>query len=65
MDKARFIEQFITTFCATYMAQHYDDTCMRGWTDENNKPPVEDAESLAEHAWDALVEHNQRYGTEA
>lgn len=56
MDKERFIENFITTFCATYMAQHYDEFCTRGWTDRNRKPPVEDAESLAKDAWQELVE---------
>lgn len=56
MDRDRFIEQFIAVFCATYMAQRYQEFCFTGWTDEKCKPPVEDAKHLAECAWEEMVE---------
>jgi len=46
----RFIEQFATTFLATWCANNYSDACARGEQQRLEHPPVEDAIFLAEAA---------------
>lgn len=45
-----FIQQFVSTFLGSYATQRYDQNCIDGWKDRF--VPVEDAETLANEAWD-------------
>lgn len=51
MDEKKFKEQFVVTFLATYAATIYDDSVSSGQHDRLKELPVEDAEGLAEEAW--------------
>lgn len=53
--KEQFKMQFISTFLATWVASHYDLACARGEHKKLDSPPAEDAEFLAEKAWEELV----------
>ena len=55
MEKGQFVQQFVVTFLAARVAQGYDDACVRGMSDCRHLMVVEDAESLAENAWDQGV----------
>jgi len=46
-----FKANFVSTFLATWVANHYDRACAEGRHDTLEKPPVEDAEFLADKAW--------------
>ncbi len=52
MTRQEFIDQFSTTFLATWCANEYADACMRGEQRRLEEPPVEDAHYLAGKAWD-------------
>jgi hypothetical protein len=52
LDKDRFRETFIATFLATHEALNYQQNCFTGW--KNHSVPVDDADCLAEEAWEAL-----------
>ncbi len=49
----KFKENFITTFLATWVANNYDDV---DTMDLLFDPPIEDAEHLADAAWDKVQE---------
>jgi len=49
----KFKEDFVVTFLATWVANGYDDV---DTMDLLLDPPVEDAEHLAEAAWDKVKE---------
>lgn len=55
-DRSTFIEQFVASFCAAYMANNYARFCAAGWDDERRKPPTEDAFDLAQAAWADVVD---------
>ncbi len=57
MNKELFIQRFIANFLASYCANEYADACSRGQHERLSNPPVEDAEGLAESAWDKCCEH--------
>ena len=50
-DEKEFKTQYIATFLATWTAVHYDDACMRSQHEMLREPPIEDAEHLADCAW--------------
>jgi hypothetical protein len=52
MDRKEFIQSYMGVFLASYAALNYDNNCQRGWT--NHEQPVEDAECLAQEAWEQL-----------
>ena len=54
MTKQEFIEQYKVTFLATWAAKNYEDYCMRGIQEQLETPPVEDAQFLAEAAWEEM-----------
>lgn len=51
-DGREFKRQFAVQFLASWSAVHYMDYCARGMQESLEKPPVEDAEYLAQKAWD-------------
>lgn len=51
MEKTQFIDNFITTFLATWTANNYDIMCAQGEWSKLENPPAEDAVHLAECAW--------------
>ena len=51
-----FKTQFIASFLAAWVANHYDMACARGEHDKLSNPPVEDARFLADEAWQRLQE---------
>lgn len=51
MDKEKFIQQYIVQFMASYAAVNFAEACCRGESDFLHKI-VEDAQSLAEDAWE-------------
>lgn len=55
-DEQTFKLNFISTFLATWCANEYEDSCMTGQHRRLEKPPVEDAEYLAEKAWEHYKE---------
>jgi hypothetical protein len=60
MTKSEFKAHFLATFLASYAAQRYDDACMRGDQDKLSNHPIEDAEHLAETAWEKYIWSNIR-----
>ena len=57
MTKEQFVDHYVATFLASYMAVRYDDDCMNGHPNEPyNHQPVEDAIICAECAWAKLYE---------
>lgn len=50
-DKRDFKRQFVVQFLACYCASNFRDMCSSGRQSTLEKPPVEDAEFLAEAAW--------------
>jgi hypothetical protein len=57
-EKEQFKFAYITAFLGSYAALKYDDNCMRGWPTHDQ--PLEDAECLAQEAWEQLLENGQR-----
>lgn len=52
MKKREFIEQYVCTFLASYMAGRYDDDCQNGHPNEPyDHQPIEDARFCADRAW--------------
>ena len=51
-----FKAMFLTVFLATYCANEYPDACARGEHERLSRPPVEDAMSLADDAWEKVQE---------
>ena len=51
MEEKVFKDQFVVTFLATYAATIYDESCTTGQHGRLRELPVEDAEGLAEDAW--------------
>lgn len=49
MDKQQFIDNYVSTFLASYMASRYDSDCINDQM--VRKQPLEDAMTLAEDAW--------------
>ena len=57
MTKEHFIDHYVATFLASYMAGRYDDDCMNGHPNEPyNHQPVEDAFFCAGCAWAKIQE---------
>lgn len=56
MTKKEFITNFITTFIATWEANHYQENCHNGWGDNKSDPPFEDLVALAEENWKKMWE---------
>jgi hypothetical protein len=53
----QFKEDFVTTFLATWVANHYDKAYTLNAQEGLYDPPVEDAEHLAGKAWEKVQEH--------
>lgn len=54
-DEYDFKKHFASAFIATWCANNYADYCTRGMHKELGEPPIEDAEHLAEKAWEHAV----------
>ena len=48
-DEIAFKRQYVISFLAAYDVAHFAANCGRGW--KSHKPPVEDAQALADSAW--------------
>ena len=57
MDKQTFVNNYISTFLATWTANHYEEYIMNNKHGDLGKPPVEDAMFLANEAWDKYQLH--------
>jgi hypothetical protein len=55
-DRKEFKKAFAIAWLAAYEANEYTNNCHRGW--KNHAMPVEDAECLADRAWDQWVDVN-------
>ena len=51
-DEREFKRQFAVQFLASWVATHYTEYCARGMQETLETPPVEDAEYLAQKAWE-------------
>ena len=51
-DEREFKRQFAVQFLASWAAVHYTEYCARGMQETLATPPVEDAEYLAQKAWE-------------
>lgn len=54
-DEREFKLNYMAAFLGGYAAVHYIEQCQNGWKDKNWQP-VEDAETLANKAWERLQE---------
>jgi len=54
MTKEQFIDQFVTTFLATWCAENYTHFCMTDQHESLYNPPIEDAYDMAEGVWENL-----------
>jgi len=54
IEKDWFINSFMMVFMATWCANNYTDYCMRGQQALLSEPPVEDAQHLAEEAYEHM-----------
>jgi len=54
MHRDEFIRRYVIQFCASYVANNYDQNCREGLHEQSRKPPVEDAIHLAEAAWELV-----------
>lgn len=52
MEEKEFKNSYISTFVATWTAINYEDYCIRNMHSELENPPFEDAEYLADKAWE-------------
>jgi hypothetical protein len=59
VDKNKFIENYVAVFLATFAANRYCEHfgTAKDWT---TKPPVNDAVTLAENAWDSIPESQKQ-----
>lgn len=58
LDEATFKTTYIATFMANYMAQRYLNDCSTGHEGEPyNKQPAEDANFLANCAWNNIQDY--------
>lgn len=46
-----FKQAFAANFLSAWVAQHYDEYCSAEKHETLERPPVEDADTLARHAW--------------
>lgn len=53
-DEEKFKKDFVTQFMATWVANNYNSYCSNRWS-ELGKPPIGDAEFLADSAWRNMV----------
>lgn len=51
-DEMAFRRQFAVQFLASWAAMHYTEYCAKGMQETLETPPVEDAEYLAQKAWE-------------
>lgn len=51
-NKLEFKRQFAIQFLASWTAVHYTEYCAKGMQETLGTPPVEDAEYLAQKAWE-------------
>jgi hypothetical protein len=51
MNEEQFKQNFISTFLASWCADHYDEFNKYGRYCDLKRPPVDDAIDLAKHAW--------------
>jgi len=56
MEKQEFKDRYIVTFLATWTANNYAFACTHNRHKMLENPPVEDAEFLAEAAWEKVNE---------
>ena len=56
MDEEEFKDLFVVQFLASWAANNYDDACRRGEHKKLERMPVEDAEYLADKAWERYEE---------
>ena len=57
MNEQQFIDHYVATFLASYMAVHFDNDCLHGHPSKRyNHQPVEDAIFCAKCAWNQLKE---------
>ena len=56
LKEEEFKKQFTTNFVSTWVANNYDDACMRGQHNRLREPPFEDAFHLADEAWEHYME---------
>jgi len=56
MKKQKFIDNFIVSFLASWVANNYSFACSHGRHEMLENPPVEDAKMLAEAAWEKCEE---------
>ena len=56
MEKKQFVNNFISTFCAAWCANNWEECCMEDNHDKLLHPPVEEAVYLAAQAWEEYVE---------
>lgn len=54
-DEEKFKKDFVTQFMASWAASNYDDYCSKGLWSELCRPPIADAEFLADRAWNHMV----------
>jgi hypothetical protein len=52
--KREFIRRYVLTFIASWAGQRHDEACASDGHDELKSPPIEDAEDLAELAWEQV-----------
>jgi len=57
MEEQKFKQDFIACFLASWCANKYEDCCMRGEQSVLGNPPVEDAEDMADAAWEKIIEN--------
>ena len=61
MNEITFRTNFIATFIATWVANHYDEYCSQGKHRLLENPPIEDAEYLADKIIDKMRETTLKY----
>jgi len=52
MRKAQFIKNYVASFLGAFAANEYQEQCRQGWKHRDAIFPVEDAQTLAEAAWE-------------
>ena len=56
-NSAAFKQQFITSFIAAQTSSNYDEACYSGQHERLEHFPIEDAQFLAEKAWEKWCEN--------